>query len=187
MKVSGFWGWSDELGRGVVCVLALALIGSCGSSGPKRANIKPGALPPGVTLTGVYHSPQYGELHLVQNGREAIGEYKQEERRGRIQGTLEGDVLRFEWTERRELVTGKPLVTRGRGYFQFIRGEDGSDYLVGEWGVGEDEVGGGPWRAVRLRNRKPTLSTDRASSAAEEEKGDDLDSPGSAGQGNEGF
>ena len=176
------------LPRPVLLVLSLALLGlaACGGSGGGRANVSPGVMPPGETFTGVYQSPQYGEMHLVQTGVQVVAEYTHDERRGRLQGTVQGNLLRFEWTERRELVVGRPTVTRGRGYFQFTREADGSYYLLGEWGHDGNETGGGPWRSVRLRNRRPSLSSGSGGATGGEvedpgESGDDLDSPGGGG------
>ncbi len=168
----------------VVATLALSGLAACGGAG--RANISAGTMPAGQTFTGVWHSPQYGEMQMVQTGNQVIAEYVQDERRGRIQGTAQGDLLRFEWSERRELVAGRPVVTRGRGYFRFVLGEDTDSYIVGEWGHDENETGGGPWRGVRDRRRRPRLSTDSGGGATTGgdmgegggEGGDDLDSPG---------
>lgn len=170
-------------------LLAMLALAACGGSGGGRANVSPGPMPPGeTTVTGVYQSPQYGEMHLVQTGVQVVAEYTHDERRGRLQGTLQGNLVRFEWTERRELVVGRPNITRGRGYFQFTRGEDGSYYLLGEWGHDGNETGGGPWRSVRLRNRRPSLASGGTSSSSGSEdtgggspEGDDLDSPGGGG------
>jgi hypothetical protein len=168
----------------VCSLLAASALAACGGGGG-RANVTPGVMPPGETMTGVYQSPQYGEMHLVQTGVQVVAEYTHDERRGRLQGTVQGNLLRFEWTERRELVVGRPNITRGRGYFHFTREADGSFYLLGEWGADDNETGGGPWRSVRLRNRRPQLSSGSggASSGGEdssEPQGDDLDSPGSS-------
>lgn len=167
--------------------LTIAVVSGCGGGGGRRANLTPGVMPSGETFTGVYQSPQYGEMHVLQTGAQVVGEYTHDERRGRLQGTVQGDLLRFEWTERRELVVGRPNITRGRGYFRFVAGEDGSYYLVGEWGHDDNETGGGPWRAVRLRNRRPRLSTDGGSRGGDtgEPQGDDLDSP--SGYGSSGY
>jgi hypothetical protein len=169
--------------------VALSGLAACGGGGG-RANVSPGTMPAGQTFTGVFHSPQYGEMHMVQTGSQVVGEYTQDERRGRIQGTVQGDLLRFEWSERRELVAGRPVVTRGRGYFRFVAGDDGDFYIVGEWGHDDNETGGGPWRGVRDRRRRPRLSTDggRTSTSGgdvgtDQDGGDDLDSPGSSSGG----
>lgn len=153
----------------VVGLLALA---GCGGGGGARASVEIGTMPPGGTFTGVWFSPQYGEMHMRQTGTQVIGEYTKDERRGTIQGTVQGNVMRFEWRERRELVPGRPSETRGRGYWRFVVGQDGRNNLLGEWGPGTDEIGGGPWNAYMLRNRRPRLSTDASTSGGEDSGGE---------------
>lgn len=162
--------------------LALAALG-CGGGG-NRANVSPGQMPEGGTFTGIWHSPQYGEMHLVQTGTQVVGCYTKDERRGRIQGTVQGDLMRFEWSERRELVSGRPLTTRGRGYFRYRLGDDGDHYATGEWGHDDNEVGGGEWNAVRdrRRTRRPNADTcGAASSGSEEPRGDSFEGGESGG------
>ncbi len=171
---------ASSLATSLVLAFSLAL-GACGGGGGGRANVTPGVMPQGETFTGVFHSPQYGEMQFVQTGNQVVGEYVKDERRGQIQGTVTGDILRFEWSERRELVQGRPNTTRGRGYFRFVVGEDTDFYLVGEWGHDNNETGGGPWRAVRDRRRRPSVSAASPTSGgatSDEPQGDDLDSPG---------
>ncbi|MGF1465824.1 MAG: hypothetical protein ACFCGT_06795 [Sandaracinaceae bacterium] len=144
-----------RLAWGVLSTLALSL-GACGGA---SANVRPGPMPEGGNFTGVWYSPQYGELHMVQTGNAVIGEYTDDnDREGQIEGTVSGDVLRFEWSEERELVPGRPVAQRGRGYFRYLIGEDEDHYIQGEWGYGAELTGGGPWRARRLRNREPQVS-----------------------------
>lgn len=164
----------------VVSLAAALLAAGCGG-GINRANVSPGPMPDGETFTGVWHSPQYGEMQLVQTGSSVIGEYVHDERRGRIQGTATGDLLRFEWTELRELVAGRPNTTRGRGYFRFQVGDDNDRYIVGEWGHDDSETGGGPWRAVRDRRRRPSLSGGSGGSTG----GGSSDEEGGASSGDE--
>ena len=95
--------------------MGLALAG-CGGGG---VSIAEGPMPSGGSFTGVWHSPQYGRMQMVQTGSSVIGEYEKDERTGRIQGTARGNVMRFEWSEEREMVAGVPLRTRGRGYFRY--------------------------------------------------------------------
>jgi hypothetical protein len=138
----------------VLGVASLALAG-CGGSG---VSVEEGPMPEGGSYTGVWHSPQYGEMHMVQTGQQVVGEYTKDERQGRIQGTVRGNVMRFEWSEQRELVAGNPITTRGRGYFRYAIGEDGDHYIRGEWGHDDEMTGGGPWNAVRDRRAEPRLS-----------------------------
>lgn len=135
-------------------VLAPLVIGGCGGGG---VNIPEGPMPQGGSFSGVWHSPQYGEMQMVQTGQSVVGEYTKDERTGRVQGTVRGNVMRFEWSEQREMVAGRPITTRGRGYFRYAIGDDGDHYIRGEWGVDDNMTGGGEWNAVRDRRRQPTL------------------------------
>ena len=140
-----------SLGFAAVLVWASA----CGGGG---VSVAEGPMPEGGSFTGVWYSPQWGELHMSQTGAQVIGEYTRNERRGRIQGTVQGNVLRFEWTQSLELVGGRPTTTRGRGYFRYTIGDDGDHYFEGEWGHDDSLTGGGAWNGVRDRRRQPTLS-----------------------------
>ncbi len=117
-------------------------------------------MPSNGTFTGVWFSPQYGRMDLMQQGASVVGEYTKDERHGRLQGYAKGDVLRFEWHERREMIVGRPIETRGRGYFRYVVDADGDHKLVGEWGHDDDEIGGGPWNGVKSKKLKPKLTTD---------------------------
>ena len=131
-------------------------ISACGGGGGS-ANVDVGPMPDGGNFTGVWHSPQYGEMHMVQTGSAVVGRYTKDERSGRIQGTVQGNVMRFEWTEAREMVAGVPSETRGRGYFQYTVDDSGTHNILGEWGIDDSETGGGPWNAYKMRNRRPEV------------------------------
>lgn len=133
----------------------LGLMAGCGGSQKPTA----GRLPQGATFYGVWQSPQYGNMHLCQSGDQIVGDYVKNERQGRIQGQIEGDLLIFQWEDRRELVQGKPQIRRGKGYFHIDIGEDGDQYLRGEWGMDDALSGGGPWNAVKLRRGEPDRCT----------------------------
>lgn len=161
-------------------LFALGLIVACGGGG---ASLSAGPMPPEGSFTGVYFSPQYGEMHMIQNGSSVIGEYKKDERSGRIQGDADGDLMRFEWTESRAMVSNRPTVTRGRGYFRYsIAPTNNEHQIAGEWGLDDDETGGGPWTGVKSKRRQPRLSTDSdgsSSSGGESESNDYGDEGGS--------
>jgi len=145
-------------------VLSLAF--ACGGAG---ANLHAGPMPAGGTWSGVWQSPQYGDMHLCQTGQQVVGDYIKNERHGTMQGTVQGDLLRFSWEERRELVQGRPVITRGHGYFRYVIGDDGDHYFRGQWGIDDQYEGGGPWNGVRMRHRQPT----RCMGSAGGDQGDD--------------
>jgi uncharacterized membrane protein YgcG len=113
-------------------------------------------------------------MHIEQNGSSAIGRYSKDERAGRIQGSVEGDVMRFEWTDSRELIVGRPVETKGHGYFKIVKHDDDDTFnLDGRWGTDASEHNGGPWTAVKSKTRRPDLEGNGGSGSS--------DSPSSGG------
>jgi hypothetical protein len=169
-----------------VALFSIGIV-AAGCGGGTRGSVSSGPMPEGGSFTGIWNSPQYGEMHLVQTGSAVVGCYVQNERRGRIQGTASGNVLRFEWSERREMVVGRPTMTRGRGYFQYALDSNGDHVFTGQWGADDNETGGGQWNAWRdrRRTRRPspdcTESTDSGGSG--EQQGDSFEGGGSSGSG----
>jgi hypothetical protein len=166
-------------------VFAMVAAG-CGGAGGRVA-LTPGAMPEGGEFGGVWNSPQYGRMDMVQTGSTIVGEYTKNERSGRLEGTAQGDLMRFTWTERRELVAGVPRVNRGRGYFRIVKDAEGFK-LLGEWGHDDSETGGGPWNAVRTRWR-PRLSggsDGEGDSGGDDAGGDDSSASEGGGESSEG-
>lgn len=147
---------------GAAWMAAWVVVAGCGGDQGTRANVRAGSMPPGGTFTGVWFSPQYGEMNVIQSGTAIVGEYQKDERAGKFEGRVTGNLARFQWSEERSLVQGRPSVTRGHGYFRYEIGDDGRHNLIGEWGLDDDEVGGGVWNAYKMRNRRPRLSTDES-------------------------
>ncbi|MGB8329238.1 MAG: hypothetical protein WCE62_03855 [Polyangiales bacterium] len=161
----------------IALTLLLGVILGCGGSQKPKA----GPLPAGATFYGIWESPQYGNMHLCQSGKQVIGDYVLHERAGRIQGDVDGDLMIFRWEDRRELVAGKPQVRRGKGYFRIEIGEDGDQYIKGEWGLEDELTGGGPWNAVKLRRGQPDRCTgveEPVSAGDKEHPWDTDDEPG---------
>ena len=121
-----------------------------------RSQIRQGLIPEGVSFHGVWQSPQYGRMDLCQKGNQIVGGYSENDRFGYIDGEIKGDLLLFQWEDTRELVPDKPTKQYGRGYFRIEIGEDGEQYLRGEWGLKKAKLGGGPWNAVKLRSSVQT-------------------------------
>ena len=134
-------------------VLMLSLASACGGSG--AGGVTAGPMPEGGSFHGVFQSPEYGEMHLCQTGQMVMGDFQRDERRGTLTGTVEGDVLRIQWEQRREMVIGRPSVTRGRGFFRLSLDENGDFRFDGEWGHDDAFRGGGGWTGVRMRRGEP--------------------------------
>lgn len=128
---------------------------ACGGG---QTNVKVSPMPEGAEYTGVYFSPQYGEMHLIQNGSAVHGEYKKDEREGTFEGEVDGNVLHFEWRELKAMVSNRPTETVGHGYFQYLVDKTTGDHVLkGRWGLGDEDSTGGEWNAYKSRSRKPEV------------------------------
>lgn len=147
---------------------ALVALSGCGGGGG-GPSVTPGNLPTGGNWTGVYYSPQYGRMDFVATGPRVLGQFTRDERSGRIEGNVTGDVMRFRWYERRERIGGRPENVQGGGYFRYVIGPteltsgddcpDGTHCLNGEWWLGDNDGDRAPWTAQRGRGR-PRLSSE---------------------------
>ncbi len=132
------------------------------SSG-QRMNLSQGAMPAGQTFTGVYRSPQIGDIEIVQTGDSVAGRYEYDRAschvRARIEGTVSGNLLRFNWREdHRPCGRIQPVI--GRAFFIYhLEETDGIQRgrLFGRWGYQEDDQSGGSWTAFKQMNRQPTM------------------------------
>jgi hypothetical protein len=145
----------------LVC-LALPLAASAtacgGGNGAKTADdVKSGEMPVGGAWTGVYYSTTYGHLHLIQDGDSANGVWRNTagDKWGELHGKIDGDVLRYEWTEHTVGMVGPEAKRSGKGYFRYVAPKEGEAHeLRGQWGLGADELGQ-TWDAVKQLNMQP--------------------------------
>jgi hypothetical protein len=130
-------------------LVGLVLIG-CKSGGTVVPSSQP--LPAGKDFSGVWYSQQFEHMHLKQSGNRVVGIYTYKNG-GRIEGTADGNVLRFQWTEpgdREAAIRSQS----GQGYFQLVT-EGEKTMLAGEWGYEDKRTGGGPWEAEYIRQLEP--------------------------------
>ena len=167
--------------------LAVLFLTACGGSG--TTNLQVGTMPDGGSFQGVYFSPQYGEMHMVQNGNAVVGKFKKDERTGNIQGEVEGDVMRFEWVEYKAMVSNRPTESRGHGYFRYMIDPSSGDHVVkGRWGLGEDDTLGGEWNAYKSKTREPDPDAlVGKTSGGEKSSGSDEASAPAESRGEDGF
>jgi hypothetical protein len=63
-------------------------------------------------------------------------------------------------------------MSKGHGYFRYIVDPANGDHVIkGEWGLGEQQTGGGPWNAFKAKGKEPKLT--EHSSGGESEEGED--------------
>jgi hypothetical protein len=145
---------------GLLVALCVPLAGAvgCGKENEvKTANVKPKDMPAGAEWQGVYYSTLYGYLHLQVDGNSARGAWRTTagDAFGEMHGTVEGNLLKYEWKERKIGAVGANAERHGKGYFVYqpiVEGE--SDKIAGEWGLNEDEAGE-KWEAVKQKNMQP--------------------------------
>ena len=154
------------LRRQVLSSLSLSLLLSvaatlvaCGPGGPevKHAKLTPGSLPEGGEWNGVYFSTQFGYLHLVSDNKSANGAWRTAagDAWGEMAGECQGDLLKYEWTERKIGAIGADATKKGHGYFRYTIPKQGeAAKIVGEWGLGESDAGN-PWEAVKQIRMEP--------------------------------
>lgn len=137
-----------------LAVLLFIALGSAGcASAPPLPEAQP--MPAGKDFTGVWFSPQFEHMNLRQSGDRVAGVYTYREG-GRIEGTVEGNMLRFTWIEPGKKETATRTM-KGSGYLQLVvePGEYEEVNIVGEWGYNDDLTGGGPWSAEYVRELLP--------------------------------
>ena len=139
-----------------LCFVAPLTVVGCGKP-PENPNLRPGEMPIGSEWQGVYYSPTYGNLHLVEDGDNIAGKWRTTggEAWGELNGKATGNLLRYEWTEHKIGLVGPSATSKGKGYFKYSKPDNGDpDEIHGEWGLNESETGN-PWTAVKQRNVKP--------------------------------
>jgi hypothetical protein len=143
--------------------VALTTVGcGPGANEPKVANVKPGSMPEGGEWQGVYYNAHYGHLHMLADGDSVSGAWKTPMGSfGELHGKTEGNLLKYEWSERRIGAVGKDAKKSGKGYFLYLEPKAGEAHEIhGEWGEGDSEAGNS-WEAVKQKNVPPDLDSQR--------------------------
>lgn len=174
---------------------ALTLTACGNSSEVKHAQVKAGEMPAGAEWQGVYYSPVYGYLHVLVDGKTAQGAWRTGggDAYGELQGEVDGDLMRYTWTQHKIGQIGREATSSGKGYFKYTVPKEGESHkIVGEWGLGESDAGNS-WDAVKQTNMQPNPASvkpdeiegkvnaggwdDDDKSDAKKKKSDDGDAP----------
>jgi hypothetical protein len=140
-----------------ICAAAASVGCGPGSGDVKHASLKAGALPAGEEWNGVYYSTEFGYLHLVSDNKSANGAWRTTagDAWGEMSGECDGDLLRYQWTERKIGAVGADATKKGHGYFRYTKPKpDEAAKIVGEWGLGESDAGA-PWEGVKQIRMEP--------------------------------
>lgn len=151
-------------------LLALGLLAGC-----------QGAAPPATTASatratdgdweGIYQGPYHIFLRIDAHGSRAQGTWRAAgNRTGEFSGDLEGNLLRYTWTERRSPEES----WSGRGYFVYtVPAGGGSPEISGEWGLGVRDFGN-QWFAVK---RTDLAESANEAALVDRARGEDMEEP----------
>jgi hypothetical protein len=134
--------------RSFVLGVSLSLLVGCAGASPATANRPPpGPMPAGANWRGVYQGPYHIALNVWTQGNRASGNWRAVgDREGQFFGTVFGNLLVLNWTER---AVGNAETWSGRGYFVYSVEEAGKPHQIyGEWSMGRNGRSS-PWWAVK--------------------------------------
>ncbi len=160
-------------------VSAIVLALGCGGGHNKVAGYVKGPMPAGFTWEGKYfcHSP-YEEMNLAQTGSTVVGTVAYQE--GRIEGTADGNILVFTWSQEvgHAGLTSAGKRISGKGVFQYkievTKSGKEVHNVYGQWGYDQEMTGGGKWDCYKsqkdVKKVQKTMIVDEegAVSAAED-------------------
>jgi hypothetical protein len=130
----------------------------------RTVTIVAGPMPEGEEWTGVYYNPVYGYAHILDRDGKIWGRYKwaNQSRWGEISGTTDGNVVHFDWTEYDTSPVAPGESRKGKGYWVYKLNKDNLGTLKGEYGLDDNETGGGEWDAIKQKGMHPNPDSIKA-------------------------
>lgn len=137
-----------------------ALAAGCGGHGATFPGVKAGEMPADQSWVGVYYNPVYGNLHLTEQDNTIVGRWKRTDAShwGELSGTVEGNVLRFKWTEHAYGAVGPAADMHGNGVFVYKMGQNDIPELSGQYALEESDQTA-DWHCIKQVNMKPDLNS----------------------------
>ena len=140
---------------------ALSLTACGNGSEVKHATVKAGEMPAGGEWQGVFYSPVYGYLHVLADGKTVQGAWRTGggDAYGELQGEVDGNLMKYTWTQHKIGMVGAEANSSGKGYFVYTIPKEGESHKIsGEWGLGDSDAGN-TWEAVKQTNMQPNLDS----------------------------
>jgi hypothetical protein len=152
--------WLCGLAMVAVTALTGAAVAACGGHEAAFPNVKVGQMPADQTWPGVYYNPVYGYLHMLGQEGNIVGRWKRTDSShwGELNGTIEGNILRFKWTEHTYGAVGPSADLHGTGVFAYKMGANDVPELDGQYAL-EDSDKTGDWHCIKQIGLKPDLSS----------------------------
>lgn len=142
---------------------ATSLVGCKGKNADSAVDApKAGEMPAGESWQGVYFHPIFGHLHLVEQGTNIVGRWKRADQSawGELEGTVEGNLIRYKWVEHKIGLVGASASSKGKGWFKYLpaKEEKGSAELDGKFGLDDGEPDA-DWHCVKQQRVSPDLES----------------------------
>ncbi|MFH1435110.1 MAG: hypothetical protein ABIJ56_05300 [Pseudomonadota bacterium] len=138
----------------LICLFLLFVAPACGGNGGTK-KIKTGPMPAGASWSGNYFT-NWGNMDLVQTGASVVGTFG--ERNGHLEGTANGNVLVFHFSEdQRSSITSKKKKVSGSGVLKYFvvdagtKGDIAEHRVEGTWGYGAKNSGAGIWKGYKSK------------------------------------
>jgi hypothetical protein len=135
----------------------------------RQVNLSPGPMPSGETFSGFYRSQLMGDINMQQTGDAVVADYEYDRAQchvlGHLEGTVQGNLLRFAWREDKRQCGFQTPVT-GRGYMLYDVSQEGEvrrGHLYGHIGLNDADRGDGELAAVKVPGRDPVLRSQQSS------------------------
>jgi hypothetical protein len=135
----------------------------------RQVNLQPGAMPSGEMFSGFYRSQLMGDINMQQTGDAVVADYEYDRAQchvlGHLEGTVEGNLLRFSWREDKR-ACGFQTPILGRGFMLYEVSQEGEvrrGHLYGEIGLNDSDRGDGTLVAVKVPDREPVLRSQQSS------------------------
>lgn len=163
-RLSGFSFASSRAALLALSVVVAAPMVACGGGESQTAASVPKSapMPDGESWSGVYFHPVFGYLHLVETGTNVAGRWKRadESAWGELEGTFEGNLLRYKWTEHKINLVGAAASSHGTGWFQYLAPQDekATAELDGKFGLA-DGPEDADWHSVKQLRMSPDLES----------------------------
>ncbi len=164
-----------------IAILSVLVLSSCGGGAKKVGGFPKGKMPPGFTWNGKYYCDFFGQMNLTQTGSTVVGTVEYGE--GRIEGTADGNILRFTWSQSAgPQGVGVAKTVSGQGVFQYLVEKKGTPptqkdvhNIHGTWGYDAEFKGGGKWECYKsekdvLKVMKTLIVGEEAAVAAADEE-----------------
>lgn len=153
-----------SLWRRTLSCLVLSTAVSCSAVSPAAATPPaPAPMPAGATWAGLYQGPYHIILNIWTQGSHAEGNWRAVgDREGAFTGTVNGNLLTFDWTER---AMDNQETWSGSGYFVYTGERPGRPAeIYGEWGMGSSGKVNNWWAKKRsdqpLRDERGQIDRD---------------------------